>query len=136
MIAATLDTNVIISAVLFGGAPQRVMEHAIAGRFRIALSPEILAETESVLQYRKFRLTSGFIATVMRELESLVEICYPKTHHQIVERDASDNMIIDCAVEAQAAYIVTGDEHLLSLRAAVGIPIATPARFLDMLPAG
>ena len=136
MIVATLDTNVIVSAVLFGGTPRRVMEHAIAGRYRIGSSPEILAETESVLRYRKFNLTSGFIATVMRELESLVELYYPKTQHQIVERDPSDNVIIDCAVEAQAAYIVTGDDHLLSLRVALGIPIVTPATFVDVLPAG
>ena len=112
------------------------MEHAIAGRFRIACSPEILSETESVLQYRKFRLTTGFIATVMRELESLVELYYPKKHHQIVERDPSDNVIIDCAVEANAAYIVTGDDHLLSFHTAVGIPMVTPSTFLEVIPVG
>ena len=133
MIVATLDTNVIISAVLFQGTPRQTLHAAIAGRYRLALTQHILDETRSVLQRKKFGLELAFVAVVMRELESLGELFYPKVHHTVVVRDPADNMIVDCAVEAAADFIVTGDNDLLSLGTAVGIPIIPPAEFIHNL---
>jgi putative PIN family toxin of toxin-antitoxin system len=133
VISATLDTNVIVSGILFQGPPRRCLEAAIAGRYRPAASHPILTETESVLQRRKFGLTDAFVAITMRELESLCDLHFPKVLHNVVIRDPKDNMIVDCAVEATANYIVSGDKDLLSLGTAVGIPIVSPAVFIDAL---
>jgi hypothetical protein len=51
----------------------------------------------------------------------------------VVAADPSDNMVLACAVEGHADYIVSGDTHLLSLREYAGIPIITAAAFLDPL---
>jgi len=134
VIIATPDTNVIISAVLFQGPPRQVLQAAIAGRYRLALSQAILDETRSVLRRTKFGLEPAFVGGVMRELESLGELFYPRVHHTVVVRDPTDNMIVDCAVEAAADFIITGDNDLLSLGTAAGIPVVPPAEFIQNLP--
>ena len=78
------------------------------------------------------------IATVdtnvlVRDMEShALVVCPTKRHHIIVEDD-DDNAIIDCAVEAQADLIVSGDSHLTSLRTIEGISVVTPAQFIESI---
>ena len=73
------------------------------------------------------------MATIMRDLESLCEMYYPKAHHTVVIRDPKDDMVVDCAVEAKADFIVSGDDHLRSLGTAMGISIISPAEFIREL---
>lgn len=129
----TLDTNVLVSATLFGGVPGRIMEAAIDRRFTLALSPAILSEYETVLSRSKFGLASEAIEVLVRDMESHGLVVYPVRQHQIVVEDPDDNAIIDCAVEANADVIVSGDRHLNELATVEGIPVLTPARFVERL---
>ena len=52
-----------------------------------------------------------------------------------IPADPADNMVLACAVEGHANYIVSGDTHLLSLREYAGIPIITARAFLEILEA-
>lgn len=52
---------------------------------------------------------------------------------RVIADDPDDNAVLSCAKEGDAAYIVTGDGHLLSLGAYEGIRIVTPAKFLRAL---
>ncbi len=52
---------------------------------------------------------------------------------QVIADDPDDNAVLACAIEGHAAYVVTGDGHLMSLGAYEGIPIVTPAQFLRAL---
>ena len=132
MIAA-LDTNVLISGLLFGGVPGGVVEAAIEGLYTLALSPATLGELEGVLLRSKFGLDAETVHTLVREMEAVGMVCYPRKNHAIVADDPADNAVIDCAVEANAQYVVSGDQHLLSLGLAAGIPIVTPAKFRGII---
>jgi predicted nucleic acid-binding protein len=66
-------------------------------------------------------------------MESHALIVYPTKKHQIVAGDPDDDAVVDCAVEAGADVIVSGDSHLTGLRQVEGIPVVTPAAFLKML---
>jgi hypothetical protein len=130
---ATLDTNVLISGTLFGGLPGRIVDAAVDRRFTLALSPAILAEYEGVLLRAKFCLNPAAVEVLVRDMEAHALLVYPRTPHELVLSDTADNAIIDCAVEAKADVIVSGDAHLKDLQETAGIPVVTPARFVEMI---
>jgi putative PIN family toxin of toxin-antitoxin system len=132
-VIATLDTNVLVSGTVFGGVPGNIINAAVDRRFTLALSPAILREYEGVLSRRKFGLLPGAVEILVRDMESHALIVYPMKKHQIVADDPDDDAVIDCAVEAGADFIVSGDSHLTELTQVEGIPVVTPARFLEML---
>jgi hypothetical protein len=59
-----------------------------------------------------------------------IEEINPIHHFKIIKDDPDDNMFIDCAVAIQAAYIISGDKHLLNLKSFKDITILSPADFL------
>lgn len=130
---ATIDTNVLVSGTVFGGVPGRIINAAVDRRFVLALSPAILHEYQEVLSRSKFGLRPEAVELLVRDMESHAIIVYPMKKHQIVADDPDDDAVIDCAVEAGADVIVSGDSHLTDLTQVEGIPVITPAGFLEML---
>ncbi|MCJ7524686.1 MAG: putative toxin-antitoxin system toxin component, PIN family [Candidatus Aminicenantes bacterium] len=128
-----LDSNVYISAVLFGGKPRRIIEAALAGRIRLATSAPILEEIESVLSGKKFKFHETAAREIVNEISSLAEIFEPVEKISRIKEDPADNRILECALAAGAAAIVSGDSHLLSLGVFRSIPILNPADCLEKL---
>lgn len=126
-----LDSNVYISAILFGGKPRRIIEAALAGKVRLAISTSILEEIESVLKGKKFKFPEAAAREVINEIASLAEIFEPLEKLSRIKDDPADNRILECALAAGAAAIVSGDSHLLSLGNFRSIPILTPADCLE-----
>lgn len=112
MIRVVLDTNVIVSAALTrGGSEAYVLDLALANKFRLCLTKEILAEYEDVLRRAKFRrlgveAIENLIALVRRNA-MLVEPGTVLT----VSPDESDNRFLECAQAAKAQYLVTGNSR-------------------------
>ena len=126
-----LDTNVIISAVLFGGMPHKVLELAIRGEMELFLSIPILDEVRDVLMRPKFGLSAEQATRIIDELYAISEVINPAISIKVVNDDPDDNMVLECALEAHAEYIVTGDLHLLELGNYEGININTPSAFIE-----
>ena len=128
-----LDTNVIVSGLNFRGNEQHVLDLARHGRFDLYLSPFILAETAGVL-IRKFGWDDE---TTDRALASLVDaatVVEPARRPRTVEGNEGDNRVLECAVEASADFLVTGDRrHLLPLGEHDGVTIVNAPRFLSNL---
>jgi hypothetical protein len=61
VIGITLDSNIYISALIFGGKPLRILEMGLDGRADIAISEEILQETLGIMRY-KFKLPEERVA--------------------------------------------------------------------------
>ena len=131
MIKVVLDTNVIISAIIFGGKPRTVLEGAIKGKFRLCISGEILNELNKVLKRPKFDFPLEIIQSITNELLLISNLTIPLEKITVIEADPADNMILECAKEANADYIVTGDYHLLKLESFKNIRIVTPSQFID-----
>lgn len=125
-----LDTNVLISAIVFGGKPREVLEKVIAGRYTMAISAEMLAEFQWVLEGRKFRYPAAIVRNIVSELLAVAELVRPTTKVEHIKVDPADNRILECALESRAAYIVSGDKHLLGLGRFEGITILDTAAFL------
>ena len=127
-----LDTNVIISAILFGGPPKRVLEYVICGTIKMAISLDILREVQDVLSRPKFGFPSEASAEIIRELQEISTLTYPTKTLNVVQTDPDDNRIIECAVESKASVIISGDSGLLNLGEYEKIRILSPVGFLDV----
>jgi len=125
------DSNVYISAALSVHGPSRtIVKLAERGRFQVAIANTITDEVERIL-IQKLRWSSEKVELWMNYLRSFTDRVEPQDRiHDC--RDPDDNHILECALEAQAEIIVTGDNHLLDLHPYRGIWILTPRAFLEM----
>lgn len=124
-----LDTNVFISAILYGGNPRKVVNLAVTEAIEVYISLELLEELGRVLR-EKFTLGSIEIEKIISEIKDFAEIITPRVHLRVIKKDPSDNKVLECAVAAKATFIVSGDKHLLNLGSFRGIQIVSPADFL------
>jgi len=124
------DTNVIISGFLFGGHPKALINLAIQGVIRSYLSTAILDEVRGVLLRPKFGLSRDQVMAFVEELSDLCEVVLPEVTVDDVKADPDDNMILECALAADADIIASGDAHLLDIKVWRGIRILAPATVL------
>jgi uncharacterized protein len=133
LIWAVLDTNTLVSGLGWGGAPGRVVDLAIEGRFIMVTSLPLLDELGRVLRRRKLSRVFTEPARIIRLLEAASVVVEPTRKLQVVAADPADNRVLEAAEAAQADFIVTGDAHLLELEAFAGAEIVRPRSFLELL---
>ncbi len=128
MTRVVFDTNVFVSAIVFGGKPRIALELAEAGVFELAFSHAIRVELESILQ-EKFGWPQEYVAWACQPIWDFSHNVVPQMTVAVCS-DPDDDRILECALEAKAQVIVTGDSDLLRLNRFKGIAILTPAAFL------
>ena len=127
-----LDTNVLVSALLFKGRLIRLVELWQNGRIVPVVSKETFAELRQVLHYPKFALTAGEIkAIIEEEILPFFDVEDVDEKADGVCRDPYDDMFLAVAVSAHASFIVTGDKDLLELGKYGTTRIVTPQEFLE-----
>lgn len=128
------DTNVLVSALVFpGGPPDEILQLARSGLLTLHLSPDIVTETKRVLM-GKFQYTEEQAGHLIERFTAIGHMVYPTERVQIIQRVEADNRILECALTAQADFLVTGDRRdILPLRKIGGTPIVSPREFLDIL---
>lgn len=131
MISATLDSNVLVSALEFGGIPLRLLNLARAGAFRLDVSDALLNEVGRVL-HEKFGWPVVNVREFREEIEGFANLVSPKEVLPIVRADPADDKIVECAAAARSDYFVTGDHHLLDLVSHLETRIIKPAAFLEL----
>jgi putative PIN family toxin of toxin-antitoxin system len=130
MTRIVLDTNVIVSALVFGGVPRTVLELAESGQCELFYSESIQNEVRRVLT-EKFGWAPATLHEVLPVLWNMGESVTPRIAIRAVPNDPADDRILECAQAANASFIVSGDRHLLALRSYKSISIVTPRQFLD-----
>lgn len=141
MIRAVLDTNVWVSAILSPGhPPAKILELALTGNLRLIISAGIIREIGQVLQYPKVkkalerrRITSQEADDVILKLLKAAIIAPGEILAEGVSDDPADDMIIACALEGRADFIISGDHHLIDLKNYQGIKIVDPSTFLALI---
>lgn len=129
-----LDTNVLISAIPFGGGPRQLLEAVLTGDLDLITSQPLLAELETVLT-RKFEFPSSMAASIRAELEALSEMVEP-VQIKRVTRTVADDVVLATAVVGGAEVLVTGDKELLGMGGYEGIPIQSPRVLAEALEEG
>jgi len=133
VLRVTADTNVYVSALNFGGMPERFLRLAESGSIQLVTSDVILAEVAKTLSGDKFAWPKPEIERALRQLSRIADCVKPVHSVDIIKVDPSDNRILECAEAGNADYIVTGDKrHILPLGSYAGIPIVKLAEFLRL----
>lgn len=133
MIRAVVDTNVVISGLLFGGLPLRILEAAVTQRFIYVTSPVLEREARRIL-HDKFGLNAEDIQSLTGRLFQKAERVIPRHPIDVIKRHEPDNRVLECAVEGGCSLIVTGDRRdLLSLKRHQHVEIVTVREFLDRI---
>ncbi len=139
MIRVVLDANVYVSALIRpSGPPGQLIERFLdrATGLEIILSPGIVAEVLRALDYPKVRKYIRESVDAELWFENIVLLADLVTGDYDLPRvgaDPDDEKYIAAAVEGRAAFIVTGDPHLLAVKEYEGIRIVTPRALLDLL---
>lgn len=127
------DTNVLVSAFGFGGRIRRTWDLVEEGRCHLYLSPFILVELNRNLA-QKAGLTQAECEATEKFILTFATLVQPSMQVAAVARNDADNRILECALEAQADMLVTGNmRDLRRLGHFQGIRIATPREFLELM---
>jgi putative PIN family toxin of toxin-antitoxin system len=128
------DTNILVSALLFGGTSEQVFLAGLRGEIQLLTSLSLLKEFEKVLK-EKFKLNIHLVREIIQEVMDVAEIVEVSSHIKAISYPDEDNRVLECAVDGKANFIVTGDtRHILPLKEYRGIKILSPSEFLKRLP--
>ncbi len=128
-----LDTNVLISALIFGGKPRTIFEFIVVDKVLIGvISKALLDEFIGVLR-KKFEYSDIQIAKVENLILENFRIISQDRIPNIVKDDPFDNQILAIVSKHPIDYIISGDNHLLKIKVYHKVPIITPHFFIDKI---
>ena len=126
------DTNIYVSAFAIpGGNAEEAYSQAVRGSFELVTSHAILTETANVLR-SKFDWSDERVGKLLRTLSQVATVVKTKPSLHVLT-DEPDNRILECALQADASMIITGDRHLLDLKHYQAISIVTLSDFLSLI---
>ena len=126
---AVLDTNVVMSAIFFGGDPRSIVRAALSHRIELVATRAVMNEYREIAA----RLQNAYPGVSYRRplaiLESALKMVRPVTLSGRVCRDPDDDAIVSCALGGRAKIICSGDEDLLAMNGYRGLEILRPREF-------
>ncbi len=135
MIRVTADSNIYVSALHFGGPPDKFLDLARTRVIHLTISDDILAEVTRVLR-DKFGWSEEALSMAQARIADFTVRVAPPQKLDLVREDPADNRILECAVEGKSQYLVTRDNHLLKLKSFEGTQMIKVADFLGIVREG
>jgi len=130
-----IDTNVFISGLNFAGKPGEVLDMLIKEEIDVYISSFILSELENILRER-FGWVDEQIVKALSIIEAKAIKIQPKIRLSVIKEKDADNRILECAVEAEVDYLISGDKrHILPLKEYSGVQLLSPDEFLRLFRA-
>lgn len=128
-----LDTNVVMSAIFFGGAPLKIVRAAFAKKVVLVATKDVLSEYREVAERLHTQFPSVNYRRPLAILESKLTMVRPMMLGETICRDPDDDAIIACALGGKARVICSGDGDLLTLDGFRGLEIMRPADFCRLM---
>ena len=132
--SAVFDTNIFISALVYGGVPTECVELARDGSVKLYISTKLLLELAEKLR-EKFSFSEDMITDGVVGISAFSQIVVPTEKVDLIGSDPDDNIILEIAKEIGADYIVSGDKkHILPLGRFGKTKIVTASEFVKANP--
>ena len=128
-----LDTNILISAFGWKGKPKEIFSKVINGEFKLIMSQKQLEEVEMVIEYPKFSFTNDQKSRFLKILLATINIVETSGKLNLIKDDVKDDVILESAVENDAEFLISGDEHLLKIKKYGNTKIVTATEFLELI---
>ena len=125
-----IDTNILISGLYFHGLPKKLLREIDLEKFNICVNEEIISEYTDKID-NKFSKSKYILDKDLREKIFSSFKNFNKVSDLKICRDPDDDKFINCAIDAKAIYIVSGDNDLLTIKNFAGIEIVTAREFYD-----
>ncbi len=126
-----LDTNIIISALGWAGKPREIFQKCLSGELELITSLQQLDELMRVMDYPKFNFSEEQKLTILGIITAIATIVEITGQMKMVKEDPDDDAILETAMVGEVSYIISGDPHLLNLKAFIGIKMMTASEFLE-----
>ena len=135
MIKLVLDTNVLVSALIKREKPRELILRIADGKAQLFLSKDILEEFVEVAYDSKIMryISSKDLVEFLKILGNLAKIVKVRSKFKVISQDPSDDKVLSAAFNGKVDYIVSGDEHLLSLQEFGRIKLVSISEMLDLL---
>jgi putative PIN family toxin of toxin-antitoxin system len=128
-----LDTNVLVSALLFKTTLSKVIDLWQSGAIIPVISKDTFQELRAVLAYPKFSLSPDEIRAILeQEILPFFEVIDVVEEVKGICNDPADDKFISCALSASAGYIVSGDKAFIDLKQYKSVKIIKPSEFLKL----
>jgi putative PIN family toxin of toxin-antitoxin system len=125
-----IDTNILISAIFFGGLPKRLCDMVVAGLITVVVTDAIVAEYKAVIEEMREKYSAKELPNYASEL--FAAFTHIESATQIaVCRDSDDDKFIAAAIDGGCQYLVSGDGDLLVLGKYANVEIVTVRKFLN-----
>jgi len=131
-----LDTNVVVSALLWNGPPRLLLEAADKKQIKLFTSVPLLVELADVLHRRKFRNKIAASSLAVDEIVSLYAVLTTVVRPvaiSLVSADPDDDVVLGTALAASADFLVSGDSHLLNLKSFQGISLMNTNQAIERI---
>jgi putative PIN family toxin of toxin-antitoxin system len=128
-----LDTNVLVSGIFFTGPPFEILRAWRDSRFVLFLTEEIVAEYAAVLERLRVDFVGIDAADALKLIIAHARLIVPVSLPAPASADPDDDKFLACALAAPAHYLVSGDQHLLTIDSYDNVRIVRPRTFLDVL---
>jgi uncharacterized protein len=128
-----IDSNIFVSSFFWGGYPREVFERIINGLDELYITDEIIREITSVMNSKKFNVNSIEIEDYVKIIERYSKKVVLKSVPKSISRDKKDDKILQCGLDGNVDYIVTGDKDLLVLKEYETIKIIKPKDYLEII---
>ena len=127
-----IDTNVLVSALGWKGAPRKILERVLSGEYSLVTCSEQLDELTRVLSYPKLAITPDERERFLAIIANAATVIDVKTDLAPLEDDPSDTILLELAVATRADYLISGDRHLTQFKKFEHTLIISPRAFLEI----
>ncbi len=133
-----VDTNVMISGLLWSGPPSRILKWTRDGLV-VSIACELtIKELKRIIHYKQFAKRLSVLKITPPEaiaytMNLVTFVPYPPDIPHVISEDPFDNLFLALASENEARLIISGDRHLLDLKEYNSIQILTPSLTVQVI---
>lgn len=128
-----LDTNILVFGNFWKGLPGRVIDLWVENTFDLIATPAILEEYQKTIRKIGVKISPALAEIWVQIVTRQISLLLVRPTKRSWSRDPDDDKFVQCSLQGQADYLVSGDDDLLSLQGKVPIKIVTARRFLDLV---
>jgi len=110
-----LDTNVLLMSLPKLSPYRPIFDNLISGNYELVLTESIFQEYKEIIGQKTTKEIAENLSELFKQLKN-VELIQVYYHWELIDKDPDDNKFVDCAIAANAKFLVSNDKHFNILK--------------------